>query len=114
MQKRRGLNLELLDESWLRCYRRIFVGGKYRDHELKGNIRDLENSHIQPDWLLIYLKENDVLTLTLVDTGSHADYSICNLMFVIIRLLSHIVLVKYSCLQIYKIKDARMAEMEEL
>ena len=29
--------------------------------------------HIQPDWLLIYLLENDVLTLTLVDTGTHAD-----------------------------------------
>lgn len=24
-------------------------------------------------WLLIYLLENDVLTLTLVDTGTHAD-----------------------------------------
>lgn len=29
--------------------------------------------HIQPDWLLIYLLENDILTLTLVDTGTHAD-----------------------------------------
>ena len=29
--------------------------------------------HIQPDWLLIYLVENDVLTLTLVETGTHAD-----------------------------------------
>lgn len=25
------------------------------------------------DWLLVYLIENDVLTLTLVDTGSHSD-----------------------------------------
>ncbi|MDD3404123.1 MAG: type II toxin-antitoxin system mRNA interferase toxin, RelE/StbE family, partial [Hespellia sp.] len=29
--------------------------------------------HIQSDWLLIYLLENDVLTLTLVDTGTHSD-----------------------------------------
>lgn len=29
--------------------------------------------HIQPDWLLVYLIEDDVLTLTLVDTGTHAD-----------------------------------------
>ena len=29
--------------------------------------------HIQPDWLLIYLKEDGILTLTLVDTGTHAD-----------------------------------------
>ncbi|HRR37156.1 MAG TPA: type II toxin-antitoxin system YafQ family toxin, partial [Clostridia bacterium] len=25
------------------------------------------------DWLLIYLIEDDILTLTLVDTGSHSD-----------------------------------------
>ena len=25
------------------------------------------------DWLLIYLIENDILTLTLVDTGTHSD-----------------------------------------
>ncbi|RKJ32553.1 type II toxin-antitoxin system mRNA interferase toxin, RelE/StbE family, partial [bacterium 1XD42-8] len=24
-------------------------------------------------WLLIYLIENDILTLTLIDTGSHSD-----------------------------------------
>ena len=29
--------------------------------------------HIKPKWLLIYLIENDILTLTLVDTGSHSD-----------------------------------------
>ncbi len=29
--------------------------------------------HVKPDWLLVYLIENDILTLTLVDTGSHAD-----------------------------------------
>lgn len=32
--------------------------------------------HIQPDWLLIYLLENDILTLTLVDTMQ--IYLICN------------------------------------
>ncbi len=46
---------------------------KYRDHELKGKYQGFKECHIQPDWLLIYLKENDVLTLTLVDTGTHAD-----------------------------------------
>ncbi|MBQ3465191.1 type II toxin-antitoxin system mRNA interferase toxin, RelE/StbE family [Candidatus Saccharibacteria bacterium] len=29
--------------------------------------------HIEPDWLLIYKIQNDILILTLVDTGSHAD-----------------------------------------
>lgn len=28
---------------------------------------------MKPDWLLVYLIEDDILTLTLIDTGSHAD-----------------------------------------
>ena len=66
LAKRRGLNLELLQKN-------IPLEEKYRDHELKGKYQGFRECHIQPDWLLIYLKENDVLTLTLVDTGSHAD-----------------------------------------
>ena len=46
---------------------------KYRDHVLKGKYSGFRECHIQPDWLLIYLIEDDVLTLTLVDTGTHAD-----------------------------------------
>ncbi len=46
---------------------------KYHDHELKGKYKNFRECHIQPDWLLIYLIENDILTLTLIDTGTHAD-----------------------------------------
>ena len=47
----------------------------YRDHALVNsrNYKNVRECHIQPDWLLVYLIENDILTLTLVDTGSHAD-----------------------------------------
>ena len=31
------------------------------------------STFIKPDWLLIYYIENDILTLTLSDTGSHSD-----------------------------------------
>ena len=73
LAKRRGLNLELLDEVVTMLQKNIPLEEKYRDHELKGKYQGFRECHIQPDWLLIYLKENDVLTLTLVDTGSHAD-----------------------------------------
>ena len=43
---------------------------KYRDHKLSGNYDDF---HVEPDWLLIYLLEESVLTLTLTRTGSHSD-----------------------------------------
>ena len=73
LAKRRGLNLELLDEVVTMLQKNIPLEEKYRDYELKGKYQGFRECHIQPDWLLIYLKENDVLTLTLVDTGSHAD-----------------------------------------
>ena len=73
LAKRRGLNLELLDQVVTMLQNDIPLQEKYRDHELKGKYQGFRECHIQPDWLLIYLKDNDVLTLTLVDTGSHTD-----------------------------------------
>ena len=46
---------------------------KYRDHSLTGKWKPCRECHVKPDWLLIYLIEKDILTLTLVDTGSHSD-----------------------------------------
>lgn len=46
---------------------------KYRDHKLSGNYDDFHECHIEPDWLLIYLLEESVLTLTLTRTGRHSD-----------------------------------------
>ena len=73
VMKKRGLDLSLLDEvvDLLRQGKRL--NEKYRDHALSGNFAGFRECHIQPDWLLVYLIENDVLTLTLVDTGSHSD-----------------------------------------
>ena len=44
-----------------------------RDHDLTGNWRGRRECHIQPDWLLIYRIEGDVLVLTLSRTGTHSD-----------------------------------------
>ena len=46
---------------------------KYRDHILKGEYKGYHECHIRPDWLLVYKIQNDMLILTLVDTGTHAD-----------------------------------------
>ena len=73
LAKKRGLDLKLLDKVITMLQNDIPLEEKYRDHELKGKYQGFRECHIQRDWLLIYLKENDVLTLTLVDTGTHAD-----------------------------------------
>lgn len=46
---------------------------KYNDHALTGNFVGFRECHLQPDWLLIYIVENDILTLTLTRTGTHSD-----------------------------------------
>jgi mRNA interferase YafQ len=44
---------------------------KNRDHALKGNYVDCRECHIEPDWLLIYMIDGDVLRL--IRTGSHSE-----------------------------------------
>lgn len=73
LMKKRGLNLSLLDEVVDTLRQGKSLAKKYRDHALSGNYKGFRECHIKPDWLLVYLIENDILTLTLVDTGSHAD-----------------------------------------
>ena len=46
---------------------------KNHDHALTGDWLGYRECHIQNDWLLVYLKEPDVLVLTLTRTGTHSD-----------------------------------------
>ena len=71
---KRGLNISLLEEVVDKLKLRIPLDTKYKDHSLSGKQKGYRECHIQPDWLLIYLIENDILTLTLIDTGTHADW----------------------------------------
>ena len=73
LMKKRGLDLSLLDEVVDILRRGIPLDEKYRDHELTDSFKGFRECHIKPDWLLIYLVEKDILTLTLVDTGTHSD-----------------------------------------
>ena len=71
--RKRGLDISLLEDVVDKLQRDIKLENKYHDHDLRGNFQGFRECHIQPDWLLIYLKEENVLTLTLVDTGTHSD-----------------------------------------
>lgn len=70
---KRGLDISLLENIVNKLQQGLVLEEKYRDHELKGKYKGFRECHIQPDWLLIYLIEDDILVLTLVDTGTHAD-----------------------------------------
>jgi len=73
LAKKRGLDIKLLEDIVDKLQNGIQLEEKHRDHELKGKFKGFRECHIQPDWLLMYLIEDDVLVLTLVDTGTHSD-----------------------------------------
>ncbi len=43
-----------------------------KDHKLVGNYLGCRECHVQPDLLLIYRVDNDILELALVRVGSHS------------------------------------------
>jgi len=71
--KKRGFDLNLLDKVVDELRQGNPLDEKYKDHMLKGEYAGFHECHNKPDWLLIYLIEDNILTLTLVNTGSHSD-----------------------------------------
>ena len=70
---KRGKDIAKLDD----IIRKLATGEpldiRHRDHALVGNWASFRECHIEPDWLLIYRIESDVLVLTLVRTETHGD-----------------------------------------
>ncbi|MCH5250419.1 MAG: type II toxin-antitoxin system YafQ family toxin [Lachnospiraceae bacterium] len=70
---KRGLKIELLENIVSTLAMGEQLPEKSKDHALHGDWTGHRECHIQPDWLLIYRIENDVLVLTLTRTGTHSD-----------------------------------------
>lgn len=70
---KRHLNIDLLDEIIRRLSSGESLPERNKDHALAGNWNGYRECHVQPDWLLIYKIEHDILVLTLSRTGSHSD-----------------------------------------
>ena len=70
---KRHLNIDILDDIIRMLANGEQLPEKYKDHALTGNWVGHRECHIQPDWLLIYRIENDLLVLTLTRTGTHSD-----------------------------------------
>lgn len=73
LAKHRGLNLNLLKDIVTKLANGETLAPKHKDHSLSGNWTGHRECHIQPDWLLIYRYEEEVLVLTLSRTGTHSD-----------------------------------------
>lgn len=73
LMKKRGYDMNLLEDIIESLRQGKPLAEKQRNHQLSGNFTGYYECHIKPDWLLIYLIEDDILTLTMIDTGSHSD-----------------------------------------
>lgn len=73
LAKKRHLDTDLLRDIIAKLANGETLPDKYRDHALSGNWIGHRECHINPDWLLIYRYEDDVLVLTLARTGTHSD-----------------------------------------
>ena len=70
---KRHLDIDLLDDIIRALSRGETLPEKNKDHELSGNWVGHRECHVQPDWLLAYRIDNDILVLTLARTGTHSD-----------------------------------------
>ncbi|MDO4284040.1 MAG: type II toxin-antitoxin system YafQ family toxin [Eubacteriales bacterium] len=73
LAKKRGYQLERLTAVVNMLAAQKPLAPKYRDHMLTGNYLGFRECHIEPDWLLIYRIDGDVLALFLFRTGTHAN-----------------------------------------
>lgn len=73
LARRRGLNMDLLKDVVTRLANGEPLDPRHKDHPLSGEWSGHRECHIQPDWLLIYRYENEILVLALTRTGTHSD-----------------------------------------
>ena len=45
----------------------------YRQHKLSGNFSNCWEAHLKGDWLLLWLQNDNELTLLFTGTGTHSD-----------------------------------------
>ena len=68
---KRGYDKENIKAVILKLIAEMPLERKHRDHLLIGNFKDRRECHIEPDWLLIYRLEENLIIFEL--TGKHAD-----------------------------------------
>jgi len=73
LAKKRGLNLDLMDEVVSTLASQQPLEEKHHDHPLSGYYEGFRECHILPDWLLIYRIDDEELFLFLSRTGTHSD-----------------------------------------
>lgn len=69
---KRGLSLDLLQKAVEQLEKDGTLPPNYKPHVLSGNLNGHWECHIKPDWLLIWIKNDNQKTIKLIGTGSHS------------------------------------------
>ena len=72
LAKKQGKDLNKLYDVIERLANDEVLEEKYHDYDLKGEYEGSRECHIEPDWLLIYEIQGNVLVLMLYRLGSHS------------------------------------------
>jgi len=73
LMKKRGYNMNLLENVLETLLQKKPLAEKHRDHALVGSYNGFRECHILPDWLLIYRIDSEILLLVASRTGTHSD-----------------------------------------
>jgi len=71
--EKRGLNIDLLQETVKFPEVTGTVPEKYKPHILSGKLQGFWECHVKSDWLLIWTKNEDQKMIYLARTGTHSD-----------------------------------------
>ncbi|MEM9243782.1 MAG: type II toxin-antitoxin system YafQ family toxin [Pseudomonadota bacterium] len=71
LAEKRGKEIRKLKRAMRCIINEKPLGRLFRDHALKGEYTDCRECHIEPNWLLIYLIQDEKVTF--IRTGTHAD-----------------------------------------
>ena len=71
--RKRGADMQKLDDVLQMLCVEKQLPERYRDHALVGDYIGFRECHIMPDWLLVYAIDKGKLILTVSRTGSHSD-----------------------------------------
>ena len=71
--QRRGRDLNLLRNVVDILSQTGKLPPQYKAHPLTGNYKNRMECHIQSDWLLVWIQNDNELVLLFTDTGTHSD-----------------------------------------
>ncbi|MEI6133322.1 MAG: type II toxin-antitoxin system YafQ family toxin [Bacillota bacterium] len=71
--KSRGLNINEIGDIMAKLIEDEPLEARNKNHPLSGDFSGCYECHIRPDWLLVYMLDNEANTVTFLRTGTHSD-----------------------------------------